>query len=84
MGQYKDQISAQQIGLEPSQIRANKCAKVKARNENKKERTAAKVAEMMRARELRGDKGQISELDFRLGKGVGAKRERARLAKLIG
>lgn len=43
-----------------------------------------RATERASARDERGPAMQLAALDRRLGKGVGAKRERARLAKLLG
>lgn len=59
---------------------ANRAKRLAARNERKKT-TAKVVSARQTARDSRSPKQQLAELDSRLGEGVGATKERARLKK---
>lgn len=78
---YAKRIVAARGNLTDTQVSAAKNARCKARNEARKVAIANAIESRGRAKRTPAE--QIAELDFRLGVGIGAKRERARLAKLI-
>lgn len=85
MGVYKDKVEAghvaQKLSLE--EIRRNKCERCKVRNQNRRTEKQRRAEELRAERGKLSPKQQLQRLDWRLGKGVGAKKERARLAEMI-
>ena len=79
---YSDNITKQRGNISPSQIRANKCQRSKSRNENRQ--AIKRDAAVLRKADY--DSLTVAEklalLDARLGKNVGAKRQREKLTKL--
>lgn len=73
---HKRGVESRQAGLSPEQIRRQKCASIASRHAiiKAERKEAQKSATPISPQE------QLRRLDQRLGKGVGAKRERARLA----
>jgi hypothetical protein len=72
---YKRRLESERgSSMSPEQIRAQKCATTRARNAERKR------INIERQSQNRSPQDQLRELDSRLGKGRGAKRERARLA----
>jgi len=55
-----------------------------AHRNHKKEQRRKWAQERKEAREMRSDSEQLKRLDFLLGKGQGAKKERERLQKKLG
>ena len=80
---HKRNVEQQQSRLSPEAIRANKCERTKARR-------AAVSRELQAEAQARTDawrslsyEEQLKRLDYRLGKGVGATKQRARIAEAI-
>lgn len=76
---HKASVDRAHAGLSPENLRQGKCA---AKRNAGLTRKAYNIANASAKRE-RDPRKQLAKLDFRLGVGVGAKRERARLQKLI-
>ena len=78
---HKRSVENARSSMSPEQIS-------RAKNNRCKERSAARKAQNLQMMEEQrknrpSAKQQLANLDFRLGKGEGAKKERAKLAKLI-
>jgi len=68
-------------GLSGSQIRAQKCQKTKLRNEERRKARRQKAAERQKEWSDLSVEEKIQSLNRRLGKGQGAKKQRARLTE---
>lgn len=83
MGKYADKIQEQRRHLSAAAIRRNKCERSKARNDRRR------TDRRMEAEERQAKWGdlalmqQIAALDRRLGKGVGARKQRSSLNKRL-
>ena len=85
MGSYSDSIAKRNAHLTSSEIRANKCQRSKQRHETDRLENIA----IQKEREARWQRlkpfEQLQALDLRLGKGVGATKQRKKiLAKIDG
>jgi hypothetical protein len=69
--------------MSPDQIRAGKCASTKAHNATIKAARVADAQERSEAWQALSHADQIRVLDSRLGDGVGAKKQRAKIAAAI-
>lgn len=83
MGKYADKIVASRKHMSAEAIRRNKCEKTKARNATRREERRVKAEERIEGWRSQTFEEQLATLDRRLGKGVGAKKQRARIAKQI-
>jgi len=83
MGQYSDKIKREyeSRGLSPAQISGQKNTRTKTRNSIRREENRGKNKEIMGANSKLTAQERIEKLDWKLGKNIGAKRERARLLK---
>lgn len=67
--------------MTPEQIRRNKCQRTKARNAAYKAEQAERLAKRQQAYDKLSPTEKIAKLDKQLGKGVGAVKQRSKLAK---
>jgi hypothetical protein len=83
MGKYSKQIEASRGNMSADQIRKIKIERTKARNTRRKAKRRATAEERQEAWEALTPQQQLVALDNRLGKGVGAKKQRARIQERI-
>lgn len=80
MRTHKTRIEAARAGDTPEQISRNKNSRCKERSAARKHDNLEKIA----LRPNFSPKTQLERLDNRLGRGIGAKKERERLQKKLG
>lgn len=80
---YGEARKSENAKLTPAEIRQNKCKRSRARNEARKRQAAEAAAERKQYRDSLSPQQQLARLNQRLGKGVGAKKERGRLKALL-
>jgi hypothetical protein len=83
MGKYEKKIAAGRSNMSPAQIREMKNERAKARNTRRRAKRRAAAEERQEAWAKMTPQQQLKALDGRLGKGVGAKKQRARIQERI-
>lgn len=78
---YKAALEASRAGMSPESVHQGKCTAKRSAHAVRKEMNVLRkdIQEKNKPTPVQ----QLARLDFRLGKGVGAERERARLQKLV-
>ena len=82
---HKAQIEARRAAgkVSPEQIRANKCEQSRQRNATRKAKRRAKAEQLIAQWQQLSPREQLKQLDQRLGRGVGAKRQSDRIQEAI-
>jgi hypothetical protein len=83
MGKYADQVNRQNQHLSQLAVREQKNQRCKQRSAERRAERRLRAEEMTEGWRSQSFEEQLKSLDFRLGKGVGAKKQRARIAKAI-
>lgn len=83
MGKYADKLAASRKHMSAEAIRREKCERSKARNATRRAERRAKAEEIVAGWQSLSYEDQLKTLDRRFGKGVGATKQRAKIAKRI-
>jgi hypothetical protein len=83
MGQYKDEIERSHGKMTPKQIRVAKCERSHLRNLQRQKDARAAAEERQENWAKLSPQEQIKALDERLGKGIGATKQRKRIMEKI-
>lgn len=80
---HKRSVDSQNSRMSAEAIRRNKCELSKSRNARRHAEANAEAVERNEAWREQSFEEQLQQLDWRLGKGQGAVKQRARIAKAI-
>ena len=80
MGKYADSANSKNRNLSASQIRANKCARSKQRNETRREERRKEAEERNKSWTKLSTKEKLASLDSRRGKSV---KQRKRILEAV-
>jgi hypothetical protein len=83
MGKYEKRIASGRSNMSPSQIREAKNERCRTRNARRRAERRAAAEERQEEWGTLTPKQQLKALDGRLGEGIGAKKQRARIQEKI-